>query len=79
MKTMTVGKFKSNFSEVIEGVKKGEKYTVSYGKKKKNIGVFMPIDQYRKKKERKLGLLEKDGPVKFAKSFKMTEEEFINL
>jgi len=75
---MTVGKFKSNFSEVVDGVKKGEKYTVSYGKKKKKIAVLIPIDQYEKK-VRKLGLLEKDGPVKFAKNFKMTEEEFINL
>ena len=35
MKTMTVGEFKSHFSEVLEDVKAGIGVAVTYGKKKK--------------------------------------------
>ncbi len=39
---MTVGEFKTHFSEVIEQVKKGEEIAVTYGKKKEIIGYFKP-------------------------------------
>lgn len=42
MKTMTVGEFKTHFSEVIEQVKRGEEIAVTYGKKKEIIGYFKP-------------------------------------
>ena len=34
MQTMTVGEFKSHFSEVLDKVKQGEDIIISYGKKK---------------------------------------------
>jgi len=44
MKTMSVGEFKTNFSLVLEQVKKGEKIAVTYGKKKRNSGVFFLLN-----------------------------------
>jgi antitoxin (DNA-binding transcriptional repressor) of toxin-antitoxin stability system len=34
MKTMTVGEFKSHFSEVVDQVKAGVGFAVTYGRKK---------------------------------------------
>ena len=77
MKIMTVGEFKAQFSKVIEKVKKGGEIAVTYGKDKEVVGVFAPPQ--KKKFKRKLGILEGKVKVVFAKDFKMTEEEFINL
>ena len=78
METMTIGKLKTKFSDVIKGVRKGDKYTVAYGKKKEKIAVILPFSEYNKN-SKKIGLLDKSGPVKFSKDFKITEEEFLNL
>ena len=77
MKTMTVGEFKSQFSKVLEKVKKGEEIAVTYGKGKAVVGIFAPPQ--KKKLKRKLGILQGKVKVVFAKDFKMTEAEFINL
>lgn len=77
MKKLTVGEFKSQFSDVIARVRKGEKVAVSYGKKAEIIGVFGPPEKPMKP-QRQLGLLESRGPVEFAPDFKMTMEEFLN-
>lgn len=73
---MTVGALKTKFSKVVEGIKKGNKYGVSYGKKKETIAVIVPSEEYYKK-AKKIGVLEGKGPVKFSKDFKMTDEEFL--
>ena len=77
MKIMTVGEFKSKFSEVIETILAGKEIGVSYGKKKKTIGVLVPYTDYKKKKKIKLGILEGKATFKIKKGFKMTEEEFL--
>lgn len=80
MKILTVGEFKSKFSEVIADILKGKEVGVSYGKKKEKIGVLVPYRLYSKKKKKiKLGIWEGKATVKFGKDFKMTEEEFLNL
>lgn len=78
MKVLTVGEFKAKFSEVVEALLQGEEVTVSYGKNKEKIGVVVPYDLYKKKKKIKLGIWEGKAKVKFAKNFKMTDEEFLN-
>lgn len=78
MKTMSVGEFKTKFSEVIEQVKAGEKIAVTFGKKKQIIGYFTP-ENISEKPKRKLGILEGKATAVFHDDFKMTEEEFINL
>jgi hypothetical protein len=77
MKTMTVGEFKTHFSEVIEQVNAGEKIAVTYGKKKKVIGYFSPEAPQQSKI--KLGLLEGKAEFTFAPDFKITEEEFLKM
>lgn len=78
MHQLTVGDFKAKFSEIIQKVQQGETFGVTYGKSKKKVGVFMPIDKFKSKKMRKLGILEGKASFKIHKDFKMTDEEFLN-
>ena len=77
MKKMSVGEFKTNFSQVIEEVKSGEKIAVTFGKKKEVIGYFIPEIQKTVIK-RKLGVLEGKATIIFHDNFKMTDDEFLN-
>jgi antitoxin (DNA-binding transcriptional repressor) of toxin-antitoxin stability system len=77
MKTMSVGEFKTHFSDVIEQVKAGEEVAVTYGKKKELIGYFSPKKQQKSKI--KLGIMEGKAKAIFGPDFKMTEEEFLGL
>jgi hypothetical protein len=76
MKKMTVGEFKTHFSDVIEQVKSGEKIAVTFGKKKEVVGYFLP-EIPEPKTKRKLGILEGKASVNFHPDFKITEEEFL--
>jgi len=78
MKTMSVGEFKTHFSEVIEQVKAGEKIEVTFGKKKEVVGYFSLKEQGTKPK-RTLGILDGKASVVFHEDFKMTDEEFLGL
>ncbi|NGF56824.1 prevent-host-death protein [Parapedobacter sp. SGR-10] len=73
---MTVGEFKTRFSEVLEQVKAGIGFAVTYGRKKEIVGYFLPEAQVNKP-VRKLGLLEGKAKVTFKPDFKMTEEELL--
>ena len=42
MKTISVGEFKTHFSHILEQVKAGEEFAVTYGKKKTVVGYFLP-------------------------------------
>ena len=75
MKTLPVGELKAQFSEVLEKVKNGETYGITYGKKKKPVAMIVPYTEPEKKKERKLGILDGKCSIRFAEDFKMTEEE----
>jgi hypothetical protein len=77
MKTMSVGEFKTHFSEVIEQVKAGEEIAVTFGRKKKVVGYFLP--DIPQKPKRELGFLEGKAKAIFSPDFKMTEEEFLGL
>jgi len=76
MKTMSVGEFKTHFSEVLKSVIAGEEIGIMYGKKKEIVAKLVP-KAAEKKSRRKIGVLE--GKVKFAGDFKITEEEFLGL
>lgn len=75
---MSVGEFKTNFSQVIEEVKAGEKIAVTFGKKKQIIGYFLP-ENMNDKPKRKIGILAGKSEVIFGDDFEMSEEEFLNL
>ena len=79
MKTLPVGEFKAQFSEVLAKVKQGESFGILYGKKKEPIAMIVPYVDSEEKKERRLGIL--DGKVKivFADDFKITEQEFLDV
>jgi len=76
MKTLTVGDFKSKFSEVIEWVKNGEEIAVTYGKSKKIIGYFSKNKNTKKEKpaKRTFGSLKHLG-FELTDDFEMTPEE----
>jgi hypothetical protein len=77
MITMSVGEFKTHFSEVIEQVKAGEKIAVTFGKKKEVVGYFMP--EIPKQPKRKLGILEGKATFTFAPDHEVTAEDFLGL
>ncbi len=77
MKTMSVGEFKTHFSEVVEQVKAGEKIAVTFGKKKEVIGYFLP--ELPKQEKRKIGILQGKASAEFSPDFKITDEEFLKL
>lgn len=81
MKSLPVGEFKAQFSEVLELIQQGESVGVLYGKSKKPVAKLVPMNGAKPNKtgKRKLGLLNGKMKVVFAPDFKMTEEEFVNL
>lgn len=76
MYQLTVGQFKSKFSEVLEKVLKGESVGITYGKSKKKVAAFIPYKNLKQKKFR-LGLLEGKASFRIHKDFKMSDEEFL--
>ena len=40
---MSVGEFKSRFSEALDAVRKGESITVTFGRKKKAVAIVSPV------------------------------------
>jgi antitoxin (DNA-binding transcriptional repressor) of toxin-antitoxin stability system len=79
MKSLTVGEFKAQFSEVLELIRQGESVGVLYGKNKKPVAKLVPINDSKSKKKRKLGIWEGRVKVKFAPNFKMTDDELLDL
>lgn len=78
MKTLPVGEFKSRFSEVLDEVKTGAEIIITYGRKKENIAVIIPYENFKKRNKVTLGLL-KDKQMKINDDFDMTAEELLNL
>jgi antitoxin (DNA-binding transcriptional repressor) of toxin-antitoxin stability system len=78
MKSLPVGEFKAQFSEVLELIQQGESVGVLFGKSKKPVAKLVPMTESKNGK-RKLGLLKGKMKAVFAPDFKMTEEEFVNL
>jgi antitoxin (DNA-binding transcriptional repressor) of toxin-antitoxin stability system len=79
MQTMTVGHFKSHFSEVLDLVQHGEDIVISYGKKKKNIAVLVPFNRYKGKPKRILGLLAGKASFSISAAFKISDDELLSL
>ncbi len=77
MNQLTVGEFKSKFSEVLKKVLNGETVGITYGKNKKRVAALVPYKKYMGQKKIKLGLLEGKASFKIKPGFKMTEEEFL--
>jgi antitoxin (DNA-binding transcriptional repressor) of toxin-antitoxin stability system len=78
MKIMSVGEFKTNFSQALKNVLAGEEIGISYGKNKEIVARLVPKAPAKKRK-RKIGILEGIGKVKFGAGYKMTTEEFLEI
>lgn len=76
MQPLTVGQFKSKFSEVLEQVLKGESIGITYGKSKKGVAALVPYKNLKVPKF-KLGLLKGKASFNIQPDFKMTAEEFL--
>ncbi|MBP9664690.1 MAG: hypothetical protein KBD94_08710 [Pyrinomonadaceae bacterium] len=79
MKSLPVGEFKAQFSEVLELIRKGESVGVLYGKGRTPLAKLVPMNGSGSKRKRKLGILEGKVKFKFAKNFKMTDEELLDM
>jgi antitoxin (DNA-binding transcriptional repressor) of toxin-antitoxin stability system len=77
MKALTIGEFKSRFSELLELIKKGEKIEILYGKSRKPIAMLVPIDEYHEK--RKLGIWEGKAVFSQKGNGKISEDEFLGI
>lgn len=73
---MSVGEFKTNFSQVLKKVQAGEEIHISYGRNKEIVARLMPKAPAKKSK-RKIGVLDAKGKLKFSSDYKLTEEEFL--
>jgi antitoxin (DNA-binding transcriptional repressor) of toxin-antitoxin stability system len=76
MKTISVGEFKTNLSQIIQRILKGEEYVVSFGRKKKKIFKVTPI-QDEKPLKRKLGILQGKASVVFHDDWAISNDEFL--
>ena len=79
MQQLTVGQFKSKFSQVLEQVLKGASIGITYGKTKKKVAALVPYNKHISDKKIKLGILEGKASFKIKRGFKMTEKEFLGL
>lgn len=79
MKTLPVGEFKAQFSEVLEQVRQGETFGILYGKKRRPVAMLMPYVEPDQKTARKIGLLDGKNTIVFSEDFKMTEEELLGF
>jgi len=77
MKLLTVGNLKTHFSDVLDNIKKGEEYTIEFGRKKDKIAVIIPYKKYVKHNKKRIGILKK-GNILILKNFKITDEDFFN-
>ena len=77
MKTMTVGEFKSQFSEVLEAVQAGESVVVCYGRNHRKVAVMVPYTSFKPSEPRPLGLLKGKVQVAFAKDFSLDDETLL--
>jgi len=79
MRTIPVGEFKANFSNILKDVEKGEKIAISYGRKKANIAMLVPYELKNEMPKRKLGLLQEKGAnMIIMPDFEMTDEELLD-
>ncbi len=78
MKTVPVAEVRSNLSTLLKEVESGNEIGISFGRRRETIAVIVPIAEYRKIKERRLGSLAGRLTVEFKDDWKMTDEEFLD-
>lgn len=79
MHQLTVGEFKSKFSQMLEKVLQGESIGITYGKSKKKVAALVPYHKFMKTHKFNLGLLAGKAHFKIKKGFKITDEDLLKL
>jgi antitoxin (DNA-binding transcriptional repressor) of toxin-antitoxin stability system len=76
MKEMTVGEFKTKFSQALDEVQGGSSVNILYGRARKPVAMLVPYIE-KKRGKRKIGIL--DGIATFSEEGdgKITIEEFL--
>jgi len=77
MEVISVGEFKTRFSEILEQVKKGQEVVISFGKQRKKVAVLVPYSRFKGRPERKLGLLKGRASYRIHEDFKLSDEEIL--
>lgn len=75
MKSLTVGQLKSNFSDVLAAVQRGETVTVEYGRKRKPIAQIIPYEVTSQ--PRKLGILAESARCVWKGDGRISDEELL--
>ena len=78
MKTVPVAEVRSNLSALLREVESGNEIGISFGPMRHTIAVIVPIAEYKRIKERKIGSLAGKVSVEFMDDWKMSDEEFLN-
>lgn len=79
MKSIQIGTFKSELSEIIHQVRdKGESFIIEYGKKHTKVAMLIPYEEsLEQQKPRTFGYLKKRGSFEIHDNFDMTDDEFL--
>ena len=78
MRTLTIGEFKAQFSDVLTAVQAGESVIVCYGRKKLRVAALVPYAECAAGAgKRPLGLLKGKGSFALAKDFALSDDEFL--
>ncbi|NTW69944.1 MAG: prevent-host-death protein [Chlorobiaceae bacterium] len=78
MKTVPVAEVRSNLFALLKEVESGNEIGISFGRLQHTIAVIVPIAEYKRIKERKLGSLAGKVTVEFRDDWKMSDEKFLN-
>jgi prevent-host-death family protein len=78
MRTLTIGEFKAQFSDVLTAVQAGESVIVCYGRKKQRVAALVPYAEFAARAgKRPLGLLKGKGGFSLAEDFALSDDEFL--
>ncbi|MDA9271850.1 type II toxin-antitoxin system Phd/YefM family antitoxin [bacterium] len=79
MKSVQVGVFKSEFSDILQQVKEnGESFIIEYGKNHKKVAMLVPYKEcLEHQKPRIFGYMKNRGSYELQDDFYMTDDEFL--
>lgn len=78
MKSVQVGHFKAEFSEILQRVKEqGETFIIEYGKNHKKVAMLIPYQESLEQQTRTFGIMKELASFELADDFEMTDDEFL--
>ena len=78
MRTLTIGEFKAQFSDVLTPVQAGESVVFCYGRKMERVAVLVPHAEFvASAGKRPLGLIKGRAGFSVTKDFRLTDDEFL--